>query len=280
MSTKKVTIFEYLDYRLFLKDMCRFRKKESSHFSQRQLLRQAGFKSSNFLKLIVDGKRNLSPEGVWKLAKALKLSKPESTFFETLVLFSQAKTLEEKNRHYEKILQTKAYNNVKKLAASQYAYFSDWKFVAFRELVCLKGFQENPEWINRKLGTKLSSDEIVKMIEMLLTLNLLARTADGRLRQTDEKIVTSPEISTLAVLNFHKKMIQKASDALETSRTADRDISGLTISVSKLQYEKIKERLNQFRREIHGLASAEAQDSEAVFQINFQLFNLSEVPWN
>lgn len=276
--TNRPNIHEYLNYRDFLKSMYVFRKRENPRFSFRFFSRAAGFRSSNFLKLVMDGKRNLSLEAVHKFSSALKLTKEESGFFESLVLFNQAENAEEKNYYYGRIAQSKRYTDSKPLDVSQYAYFSNWHFVAMRELVLLDDFQEDPKWINRKLKTRLHPEEIAKAFKILIALNLLRRDHENRLRQTVEKIVTTPEMGSLAVVNFHREMLSKASDALEKSATVHRDISALTVSISKKQFERIRDRIAQFRAEIHAIASEEAH-REAVYQLNFQLFNLTEVPW-
>ena len=85
MNNPRPLIYAYLDYRNFLKDLFAFKKQESASFSFRNFSRLAGLKSSNFLKLVMDGKRNLSPQSIHQVAKAFKLSKGEADFFETLV---------------------------------------------------------------------------------------------------------------------------------------------------------------------------------------------------
>ncbi len=277
MDPMRPNIFESFDYRAFLRALYLY-KKQKDHLSYRSFSRAAGFRSSNFLKLVIDGKRNISESAIHRFAKALRLTKGETDFFEALVLFNQARTSEEKKHHYERIARFKAYNDYKALEVNQYAYFSNWYFVALRELVLLKDFREDPKWINRKLKAKLHPEEIRRAVEILIDLKLLKRDSDGRLRQTAEKITTTPEMGSLAIINFHREMLHKASFALEGSRTAERDISGLTVSISKMQFERIRERLNQFRQEIHAIANEESE-REAVYQLNLQLFNLSEVPW-
>lgn len=271
-------IFEYLGYRNFLKDMFAFRKSENPSFSFRVFSKMAGLSSSNFLKLVMDGKRNLSAGAIFKFAKAMKLKKDETRFFETLVYFDQSKNADEKNAQYEKILQTKSYHDVRPLETHQYAYFSNWHFVAIRELVLLKNFKEDYAWINKKLGARLYAEEIRRAIQILIDLNLLRRNSGGLLEQTEGKLTTTPEMGSLALINFHREMLKKAGESLEKTRTANRDISALTVAVSKKQFEKIRERLNQVRREIHAIAS-EKDAYESVYQINFQMFNLSEVTW-
>lgn len=280
MTDTRPNIYEFLNYRDFVKSMYEFKKNQAATFSYRTFSRLAGFKSSNFIKLIIDGKRNLSTEGIYKFAKALKLNKDETGFFEALVLFDQAKTVDEKNRHYARIAQSKSYNHYKPLEANQYRFFSNWYFVALRELIQLSNFCEDPNWINKKLGMHLPTEEIKVALQNLIDLDLIYRDKDNKLKQRDGKISTSPDLANLAVHNFHKEMIRKASDSLEKSSTADRDISTLTVSLNEKQFQQIKERINQFRKEIHALSEKDKNKTEAVYQVNFQLFNLTEVPWN
>lgn len=276
--TIRPLIFEYLNYRLYLKDLFRFKKTEKAGFSFRAFSRLAGLKSSNFLKLVIDGKRNLSGEAIHKFAKGFRLSGEESQFFESLVQFEQSSNAEEKNFYYDRILKSRSYNDVRLLEAHQYAYFSNWHFVAIRELVTIKDFQEDPSWINKRLGTRLHAEEVKKAIHILLTLGLLTRDEKGKLTQTVEKITTSPEMGMLALINFHREMLRKASESLEKHWSSQRDISALTVAVSKKQYEKIRERLNQVRREIHAMTE-EGDNKEVIYQVNLQLFPLSEVVW-
>jgi uncharacterized protein (TIGR02147 family) len=276
---KRPNIFEFLSYRTFLREMFLARKAENARFSYRVFSRLAGLKSSNFLKLVMEGKRNLSAQTVRPFAKALGLGREETNFFETLVLFDQAADADEKNRHYEKIAQFQSYKDISPLDVSQYAYFSNWHFVALRELVTLKDFKEDAPWINRRLKSKLHPEEIRQALRILVELKLLTRNTQGRLKQTVEKVSTTPEMGSLAVINFHREMLRKASESLEKSRTAHRDVSALTVGLSKAQFERIRDRIAQFRREIHAIAS-ESGDKDAIYQINFQLFNLSEVPWS
>lgn len=272
-------IFQFLDYRAFVKEMYYYRKKRNPSFSHRTFSRLAGFKSSNYLKLVTDGKRNLSNDAIFKFAKALKLNGNETSFFEKLVLFGQAKNMEEKNHHFEKLTQFRHYSDVRQLEIRQHAYFSNWYYVALRELVSHTDFTEEASYINCKLDLKLKPASIHRAIQMLIDLGLLIRDDQGRLRQTTEKIVTSYEIADLTIINFQKEMIQKATDALEKTPAPWRDISSLTLNLTQGQYDRIKERINQFRREIHSIGG-ETLGTKAVYQINFQLFNLTEIPWN
>lgn len=275
---QKPNIFEYLNYRVFLKEYYDYKKNLDRGFSYRAFSRLAGFKSSNFYKLIVDGKRGLSDSGLMKFSKALGFGKQELGYFETLVKYNQSKTLNEQEYFFKRLIQNKKFESAHQLEASQYKYFTHWYTVAIREMVLLKSFREDPEWICRKLKLKVSPEEIKKSIQLLLDLGLLVRDKNKRLQQHDPKLRTELNVMNMAVLGFHKAMLDKAKESLTTSKTKNRDISALTVAIDQKTYDHIRERMNEFRKEIHALTE-ECQKPDSVYQINFQLFDLTEVTW-
>src|SRR6266849_8152367 len=103
----KPDLFTYIDYRSFLKDEFAFIKSKSRRLSYRIFAKQAGFTSPNFLQMIIQGKRNLNSTHTIGAAKAFNLNKQETEFFQNLVGYNQARSLDEKNLFYQKILRTK-----------------------------------------------------------------------------------------------------------------------------------------------------------------------------
>ena len=80
-TAKLPAVYEYVDYRQFLRDHFAASKRLKKQYSFRFFARQAGLSSSNFLKLVMDGKRNLGPTTIAKFVKALKLDAEAATFF-------------------------------------------------------------------------------------------------------------------------------------------------------------------------------------------------------
>ncbi len=98
-------IYEYTDYRSFLKDRFFDLKNRNPLFSYRAFNRLAGLKNSGYLKLVIDGKKNLGERGIWKLARGFKLEQEEGRYFAALVRMNQARDRDEKN-HYEQELKS------------------------------------------------------------------------------------------------------------------------------------------------------------------------------
>jgi uncharacterized protein (TIGR02147 family) len=81
----KLSIYDYTDYRRFLADYYAARKKNCPSFSYRNFARRASISSSGLYKEIVDGKRGLSRALIVKFARALKLNRRETNYFEAMV---------------------------------------------------------------------------------------------------------------------------------------------------------------------------------------------------
>jgi len=269
-------IYEYTNYREFLQDWCAERRRESRAFSYRIFAKAAGISSPSYLKMVMEGTRGLTPTTIQQFATALKLKKSERRFFEDLVLFNQAKTHSEKNHYFKKLTSHKKFRQAHHLTHDHFEYLKRWYYAAIREMVTLPEFKEDYEWIARSLRPQVTKAEAAAAIQVLLRLGLLKRSGDGNLEQADNALVTADEVNSLAVTNFHKSMIEKASEALTECKGNDRSVSSLTVAMSKEKFGEIKKRIHEFRKELRALLS-DSEDAEDVFQINFQLFSLTEV---
>lgn len=272
-----VNIFEYTDYRSYLRDIYTYLKRTTPYFSFRFFARAAGFKTPNYLKLVMEGKRNLSQEAILKFCKGLKLNRAQSEFFENLVHFCQAKTDEEKNVYYQRLSASKQYIALKEVEKDHYVYFSKWYFAAIRELAFFKNFREDHNWISQKLHREVTPKQVEEALELLTKLGLLKKV-EGKLMPSDRNITTGPTLQPLVVANFQREMMKRASDSIEKTNAEYRDISTLTVALSQEKFLQIQKKINKFRQDLHACI-ATCEDPDSVYQINFQIFNLSEVPW-
>jgi len=273
----KPNIFEFEDYRHFLKEMYSYFKGKKKSFSYRSFAKDAGLKSYNYLKLVMDGERNLSAKMLPHFTKGLKLNRQESEFFENLVYFNQAVSLEEKQAYYERLKRFQKYRAIKEIEADQYEYFSKWYYVAIRELVAMEQFQEDPEWISQQLFPKVNPAQAKEALKLLQRLEFLKRDAKGKLILSQPTISSAAEVRSLALMRFHGQMIEKAKESLENVAMENRDISSVTIAVPANQLKKLKDKINEFRNELLATHDSVEGSSLRVYQLNVQLFPLSEI---
>src|SRR5579885_1121656 len=113
------SIYDYMDYRGFLKDQFSERKKQNPLFSYRSFNRVAGITSSAFLKQVIDGKRNLGDRGIRMIARGFKMNESERKYFESLVKFNQAETVEEKDQYFRERSRNKKFLDANPLTSAQ-----------------------------------------------------------------------------------------------------------------------------------------------------------------
>ncbi len=268
-------LFEYMNFRDFLRDFYEHKRQEHSFYSYRLFSQKAGFSSPNFLKLVIDGKRNLSKESVFKCMRALNLTKPETDYFENLVFFNQSQTLDEKNAYLAKLLKHRKKSEPGRIEESEFEYYSAWYHPVIRELATAKDFRDDFRALGKMIIPAISGDEVQKSVQLLLKLGYIVRSEQGGYEKTSLSLSTGPQVRSVAVANYHKEMLRLASESIERIPAGRRDISSLTLSVSDETYAMLKEKIVAFRRELLSIAEAQPR-ADIVAQVNIQLFPLSQ----
>ena len=153
METAKPQVSDYLDYRSFLQDLFRHLKAVNPAFSMRAFARQPSLSisSSSFMSNLLQGKRNLTQHLRLKFSKALKLEPHEAEYFDFLVQFNQAKSLEEKNYFFSHLSKHRG-SRAKLLAQHQYRFFSQWYHTVIWNYFGLEKAEREPSRIAKHLA--------------------------------------------------------------------------------------------------------------------------------
>src|SRR3954468_21863356 len=173
-----VDIFNYLDYRKFLHDIYAERKAKSKFFSYRYLAQKTGLKSVGFFTWILQGKRNLSSRLVLKFAEAFKLNKQETTYFELLVSYNQAKSHDEKKHYFDKIASLKR-PMAQIVDSEQYEFYEKWYYSALREMIGIHPIKDDYAKLGKALVPPISPAEAKKSVELLERLGFILKNEEG-----------------------------------------------------------------------------------------------------
>ena len=85
------SVYDYRDYRAFLRDWWEHRKGIDRRLSLRSFARRAGYESFSLYRNIASGLRNLTPRYLPGFQKALGLNEREQEFFALLVDFTHSR---------------------------------------------------------------------------------------------------------------------------------------------------------------------------------------------
>lgn len=269
-------VFEYTNYRLFLKDFYEERKADGG-FTYRDFSELTGMNSTSWLLHLIKGTKNLSADTTQRIAKALKMNKAEADYFELMVPFTQAKTSAAKDQVFQRMLALKRKLKITRIGEEQYDYYLKWYHPVVRSLVTKVDFGMGPDGdsdyalLGRCLVPAITPGEAKKSVKLLEKLGLIVRGEDGRWVHQNAVISTGDEVGSLNVINYHKQVSRLAESAHDRSPREERDISALTLGISAEDFLSIKGRLQAFRKEIMEMALA-SKAADRVYQLNFQFF--------
>jgi uncharacterized protein (TIGR02147 family) len=269
------SVFEYIDYRRFLREYYAENKKSKKYFSYRYFSSRAGIKSPVFLKLIIEGKRNLTRLMIEKFSKAIAFNDKEALYFKHLVLFNQGKTAQEKQEHYLVLKSMLGLVKEHVIESGLYEYYDKWYTSVVRELVCQCDFQDQYDKIAAKVFPRITPGQAKAAVELLLKQGLIIKNNDGTYNQTEQAITSGSAVTSLAIRNFNRQMAQLAEKSLDSVPVNKRHVSGITMGISEEGYHVLESEIEAFKERVVNIVNTDDK-SEKVYQLNIQLFPLTK----
>jgi uncharacterized protein (TIGR02147 family) len=271
------SVYDYIDFRAFLRDHFAASKRLLPQYSFRYFARRAGMSSSNFLKLVMDGKRNVGPTALEGFVRAMKLSDKEASFFRDLVALAQAETVAERNRAFERVSANLRFRRARRLEGPLFKYLSRWYYPAIRELAARHDFREDAKWVGKQLLPPISTRQAKSALKTLEDLGLLVRDEDGKLVRGEPSLTTGHEVRSVVIPAYHRQMIERAAWAVDEVPPEERDVSAQTVCIRSSSLADLKDRIHRFREEMLERCDSE-EEPERVYQLCIQLFPLSRSP--
>lgn len=268
-------IVEYMDYRAFLSDYYSENKKRFG-FTWREFAKNCGFASPVYLKQVIDGKYGLSEKAVAQVVNGMRLVGYEREYFAAMVDFCHATEPVEKQEKFSKILAITEQSKVKSVGLEKLRFFESYLNPLIRELAPAMG-DVRPKAMAKACFPKVDKDDVSHALKFLLETGFLTRDENGRFAQTDQSIIMPEQVPEgfSAGISLHRQMGKLALDALNRPRD-ERNMTGLTLGMSRKCYEEVVRELAECRRRIVALVQRDPV-VEYVYRLNMQLFPLADV---
>lgn len=272
----EVDIFSYADYRLFCRDFYQQQKQRGRGFSYRSFARKAQVAPA-YLKHIIDGKRNLSPAMSIKFGRGMGLRQNELEYFENLVRFNQADTIEEKSLYFENLRKKRAKTLVPLGITEAASLLSHWYVVAIKELVVSLNTIDT-DVIQSALRKKIPKDLIEKSIENLQRMGWLHLENEQWISKASQ-IQFPDEIKSFVIRSFHGQMLQLAQEALEDGLD-QREFGAAVFTFPKDRITDLKMKIKELQRDLIGFVQDVAKDADRkdqrVYFLGVQCFTLEQ----
>jgi uncharacterized protein (TIGR02147 family) len=277
MDGARPQVIDYLDYRSFLKDHFRHLKAVSPAFSMRAFARQPslGISSSSFMSNLLQGKRNLTQHLRLKFSRALKLEAHEAEYFDFLVQFNQAKSLEEKNYFFSHLSKHRG-SRARLLAEHQYRFFSKWYHTVIWNYFGLEKAEREPSRIAKHLSGGITPAQVEESLALLLEMGLIKKMANGY-AVSDRHMVTDKLFLGPVARSYHREFQRLAGEAMEQIPPERRQYNVLAFSVSDKGFAAIRQRIASFTQEVREIIDRD-EGMNQVNILNIQLFPGAAIP--
>ncbi len=275
----------YADFREYLRDYFDYKRKSSDNYSLRpysytDFSAAADIKSPHYLKLIIDGKRNLSLSMIKKFSKALNLSKNDSAEFKALVLYGQARDPLERNRHLKSLSELRIKLKIRQGEINEEIWkrVPNWISWVLYTLVDQKNVDFELSQLKQVLRNKVSIEDLKRALSILVDSGELKRDGEGRMVKGRELINGYDDIPVAMIRKIQAELIYLGLESLFQDSPVEREFGALTLALTEKEFEHLKFELRQLRKRIYKDISVQRglDKGSRVYQLNIQLFPVTD----
>lgn len=238
------SIFDYTEYRTFIRD----RSKERKGCTQRAIARRLD-QSSAYVSMVVGGERKIAIGEARKWSSAMFLEPDEAAYFEALVRMEHAPTEDMRRAARMQIQATREYERARTDSGDDVRkIYTDITRLAISEVTTLAGFRPEPEWIAARMpGVDL--DRIRAELDTLMSSGVLVQQPDGSWRQAEGLRATGSEVSqpdlARQVRQLHLELLDRAGQSLQTDPASARHFVAATFTMRSADLPALKRALHQ-----------------------------------
>ena len=268
-----MTVFEFSNYRTFMKAALSERMTFNPGYSLRAFARDCKLGSST-ISGALNGKSNLSVDAALKVAKTLHMKVRETNYLCDLVALELEKNPAVKENIISRLKQIHPeHRPITDLTVEIFKQLSDWYHSAILELPFVKNFRMSAENISKALSIPLPAAQLA--LERLKKLELLEEDESGNLKRSQPEIRIKSDVKNTAFRAFYRQMFKKASDALDEQTPAERLSGYLTVPMNPQALGEIDDLITKFFGDVREVSKKHENETD-VYHLMIHFFNLTK----
>ena len=270
-----LTIFNYKEPSLFLRDAWNKKRGLNKNFTVRAWAKQLGFSSYGSFYQVLQGKRPLPKKYVLAISNSLNLAPKESLYLETLIDFNRAKSMDSKMYYQERLQELSPGEKLSFYEVEAFHCLKNPLNGAIVELTNLQDFVFDAFWIKERLTIKVTINEIQKSMDMLFELGLLKIDESNKVRPVHKLVHTKQDVQNEALQEYHRNVLHLAADQISQQDVQDREYNATAMGIKKSDLPKIKEEMRDFLKNIISKYESSPDEASEIYQMGIQFFALT-----
>jgi uncharacterized protein (TIGR02147 family) len=276
----------FLDYRKWLREwsteQCQKLNLSLNEFCQTFSV-QLGLTTPNYLKLVLEGKRNISEKLARKISRHLGLSYLETKEFIQLVAFTQASKLGDRQKFLADLVETRAVDALnaeqkrKPEGSPQPTPLPNWISWMIYAAMDLEDSHFEADYFYKLLQGKASIKDIASAMKDLIEIGSIVEPQPGEFRK-NPLAFTSQKLAPEFVQGLQASLTQISIEKLFELPPEEREINNLTLALTQKEFEDLKLLLRKTRKQIllnHQIQRAQTK-ADTLYQVSFHLFPIAK----
>jgi len=276
MEHGNIDIFNYMDYKEFLKDYYRCRHAQDRTFSHRKISELLGDKSpSFFLKVMQDG-RKLKAEQLDALPAILQLDSGEASYFKVLYHYGNAKNKSDREFWLSQIL-SKCNTGRSDLGEASVQFYAHWLNSPVRAALSFIDIDNDTTPLVRTIRPRPTPTQVKESLQTLKKLGLIARNAQGFWKPAQSAVFARSAVHESLLKSYRLQSLDLARDALlGTGSDWPMHFYTTTFSISEEAWNRLNDRLQKFRQEMRSIINEDESPPARVVQLQQIAFSMTD----
>lgn len=284
-KVKEPQVGDYLNYRDFLRAFYLYKREITKghlrRYNYSYFSAAANIRSPNYLRLVIEGQRNLSEEMAYRFARAMQLNKESTDEFVLLVLYNQETDPSLRNQYLKNLSDFRLQKSLKQgtIDKKTHERIPTWIGWILFALLDQDGAQFNISQLKQLLRNKASETEIQNALNKLLESGQMVADADTGEIKKGKSLIDNPEDIPVALIRrLQTQLMCLGLESLFQDCPTEREFGTLTLSLTKKEFEDLRFQLRKFRKQIHKDNSIQRLQNkgERVYQLNLQLYPVTD----
>jgi uncharacterized protein (TIGR02147 family) len=264
-----------INYRQTLRSVLEQKVRKNPALSMRSLAAIMGINQSG-LSQVLAGKKNLSPEMAHRIATRLGMG-PRGA--ERFALQVQAETTRDPSlkEALNRRLRLRPSTAVSELSGENFRLIADWYHFVVLRLTELHDFDPSPDKIAERVGiTRFQAEAAFERLKLLGFLEV-DPTRPGRWRRVRGNVrATSENVPSAAMRSFHRAMLRKSEQSLESQAPSERITRSEILGFSATKLAAARRITEDYVAQMTELAESPSDGpNQEVYELGIQLFRLT-----
>lgn len=268
----------YMDYRIYLKDFYLWKRSgtmaDLRPYSFAVFAAAADIRSPNYLKLVMEGTRNLSEAMAEKFARALGLNRAEAEEFKALVAYTQAGQPVERNGFLNKLNELRVQKKIDRgeMSSASWSAIPNWTGWVILQALDLFGGSASSLQIETWLSSKATREAVRKTVQHLIQCGFVVFEPEtDQIKLSSRNLEKLGEMPSDLIRKIQSELILIGNEALFQDDPEEREVGSVTLSLSAEEFEQLKFELRHFRKKLQRQFASKEPGGD-IYQVNFQMF--------